>query len=110
MAREYTDPQKIPDDADGRDLAAYVGEDIGRVLMLRVAVGVAIITVVAGLMSESATDSLATACTAAGGAGVGLLLVAQLFGWRRSRQWLVIVSVTLVCCALLAAVFIGSRP
>lgn len=110
MAREYRDPQQIPDDADGRDLAAYVGEDIGRVLMLRVAVGAAVITIVAGLMSESATEALKTACLVAGGAGIALLLLAQLFSWRRTRQWLVILTVTLVCVGLLAAVFVGSRP
>lgn len=109
MAREHTDPQQIPDDADGRDLAAYVGEDIGRVIMLRVAALAAVVTLVAGFMSESATEALATACLASGAAGVVLLLLAQLFRWRRTRQWVVILGVTVVCAGLLAAVFAASR-
>ena len=108
MAREHTDPQQIPDDADGRDLAAYIGEDIGRVIMLRVAALAAVVTIVAGLMSESATQTLRAACLGAGSVGVVLLLLAQLFRWRRTRQWVVILGVTVVCAGLLAAVFAGS--
>jgi hypothetical protein len=109
MARDHTDPQQLPDDADGADLAAYVGEDIGRVIMLRVAALAAVVTIVAGLMSESATEGLRAACLTAGVAGVVLLLLAQLFRWRRTRQWAVVLGVTVVCAVLLAAVFTGSR-
>lgn len=109
MAGDYRDPHQIPDDADGRDLAAYVGEDIGRVLMLRVAAGVAVVAIVAGLLSESASEALKTACLVAGGVGIVMLILVQLFRWRRSRQWVVIAAVTLGCAGLLAAVFVGSR-
>ena len=107
--RDHTDPQQIPDDADARDLAAYVGEDIGRVIMLRVAALTAVVAIIAGLMSESASEALKGACIGAGTVGVVLLLGVQLFGVRRTRQWAVILLVTLACAGLLAAVFAGSR-
>lgn len=109
MTREPLDPHDIPDDAGASELVAYIGEDIGRIIMLRVAALAAVIAVVAGAMSESASSSLKTACLSAGGAGLVLLLLAQLFRWRRSRQWLAILVVTLACVGLLVAVFLGSR-
>ncbi|KRF02554.1 hypothetical protein ASG88_04040 [Nocardioides sp. Soil777] len=109
MAREHTDPQQLPGDADGRDLAAYVGEDVGRVVMLRVAALAAVVTLVAGFLSESATEALTTACLAAGAAGIVLLLLAQLLRWRRTRQWVVILGVTVLCTGLLTGVVAGSR-
>ncbi|MEI2713988.1 MAG: hypothetical protein V9G04_12050 [Nocardioides sp.] len=107
--RHPLDPHEIPDDADGGDLGAYIGEDLGRIMMLRVAVTVAIIGLVAGAMSESATPALKTACMVAGCAGVVLLLVAQLFRWPRRIQWFTIGGVMVACAGLLAAVFVGSR-
>ncbi len=109
MSKQPLDPHEIPDDAGAGDLAAYIGEDIGRILMLRVAALAGVLAIVAGAMSESASSGLQTACIVAGGAGLGLLLIAQLFRWRRSRQWTAILLVTVVCAALLGAVFVGSR-
>ena len=107
--REPLDPHEIPEDAGKGDLAAYVGEDIGRILMLRAAALFGVVSLVAGAMSESATSTLKTALFSAGGAGLVLLLLAQLFRWPRSRQWVAILAVIFVCGALLGAVFVGSR-
>lgn len=109
MSSAPLDPDRIPDDADAGDFAAYVGEDVGRMIMLRVAALFALACLVAGAMSESASSTLRTACFAAGGAGVTLLILAQLFRWRRSRQWVAILGVLVACGCLLGAVFVGSR-
>ena len=109
MSTQPRDPHDIPDDAGAGELAAYIGEDIGRIIMLRVAALAGVVSIVAGAMSESASSTLRTTCLAAGGAGLSLLLLAQLFRWRRSRQWIAILLVTLVCAGLLLAVFLGSR-
>lgn len=109
MTREPLDPHQIPDDADGGDLAAYVGEDIGRILMLRVAALTAIVCVVAGFMSESASQAVKTACLVVGGVGIVAILLAQLFRWPRRRQWVTIAVVTIASAGLLIAVFLGSR-
>ncbi|PUA79767.1 hypothetical protein [Nocardioides currus] len=109
MSTSPRDPHDIPDDAGVGELAAYVGEDVGRIIMLRVAALAAVLSLVAGAMSESASATLKTTCLSAGGAGIVLLLLAQLFRWRRSRQWVAILLVTLVCVGLLVAVFLGSR-
>lgn len=102
------DPHEIPDDATGRDLAGFVAEDIARYLGVRLAALLAVIAVIAGLLSESAPTGLKAACVAAGVAGAGLLLVAGLSRWRRGRQWWVIAGVVVVCGGLLAAVYGGS--
>ena len=109
MSRPPLDPQQIPDDASTGDLAAYVGEDVARLIVLRVAALTGVVTVITGLLSESASDELKAACLAIGGLGLVVLLLAQLFGWRRSRQWIAILVVTLACAALLVTVFLGSR-
>lgn len=109
MSKPPLDPHEIPDDAGSGELAAYIGEDIGRIIMLRVAALAGVVSLVAGAMSESATPTLKSACLAAGGGGLLLLLIAQLFRWRRSRQWIAILLVAAVCTGLLVAVFVGSR-
>ena len=85
MSRPPLDPQQIPDDASTGDLAAYVGEDVARVIVLRVAALTGVVTVITGLLSESASDELKAACLAIGGLGLVVLLLAQLFGWRVPR-------------------------
>lgn len=107
---DVPDPDAIPDDASGKELAGFVAEDVLRYLGARLAALVAVVAIVAGLMSESASSALKGACVGAGAAGVLLVLCAGLFGWRRSRQWWVLVGVLVVCGGLLAAVFVGSRP
>lgn len=100
---------QVPDDAGIGWLARHIGEDIARMVVLRIAATLSVVAIVAGAMSESASPALKASCAVAGGAGVMVLLAAGLFGWRRRRQWTAIVLVGLVCVGLLAAVFIGSR-
>lgn len=108
MASGPRDPQQIPEDASGADLAAYVGEDIGRQLVGRVAIFVALLCVLGGFTTD-ADQPVRTAGIAAGGVGAFALLVAALAGWRRSRQWLLILLVIAGCGALFATMLVQHR-
>lgn len=78
-------------------------------IMCPVAAMIAVVTLVAGAMSESASSAVKTACLIARGAGIVLLLLSQLFRWRRTRQWIAILTVVVLGGGLLTAVFLGSR-
>ncbi|WP_228943134.1 hypothetical protein [Nocardioides sp. Leaf374] len=101
MARPPLDPDQIPDDASGRDLAGYVGEDVGRQLALRVAAFVALLCALGGATTD-ADDTVRAGGLVAGALGALALLVAGLGRWRRARQWLLVAVVLLVCGGLLA--------
>jgi len=109
MSRPPLDPNEIPEDSSAGVVAAYIGEDISRIIMLRVSAFAGAVAIVAGLFSHSAPAGLKAACIASGSVGLAVLLAAQLFRIRRSRQWVVIFTVLLVCGSMLLAVLLNSR-
>lgn len=108
MTRQPLDPNQIPDDASGKDLAGYVGEDIGRSLMTRLAAFVAAICAVAGVTAD-ADEGVKAAALVAGLLGALTILVAALGGVRRSRQWTILLVVLVVCGGLLATAIAQHR-
>lgn len=95
-------------DTTGR-LLAWIGEDLARGLAVRVATLLCCVVLVAGLLSESASDAVRVACFVVGPAGLLLLLAAGLGGWGRTARWRVLGGTVLVSSGLLLAVFLGSR-
>lgn len=108
MTREPRDPNRIPDDAGGGELAAYVGEDVGRMLALRVAALVAALCLVAGVATD-ADQGTRAAGIVAGSLALLTLLVSQLGGWRRTRQWLLMGAVLVACGGLFAVLLAQHR-
>jgi hypothetical protein len=98
-------PDQLPDDATGRDLAAAVGEDVGRQLVGRLSLFVSALCVLAGLTTD--------ADAAVGGTGVGvgavafaLVALAALARWSLRRQWSLILGGLLASGALLALMLV----
>ncbi|CAB4695008.1 MAG: hypothetical protein F2667_03340 [Actinobacteria bacterium] len=108
MDRRATDPNQLPPDAEGRDLATYVGEDIGRQFMLRLSVFVALLCLLGGATTD-AEPAVKAAGASAGGLGAFLLLIAGLSRWQRPRQWTLLLLVLGVCGALLAVMLVQHR-
>ncbi|WP_139983017.1 hypothetical protein [Nocardioides litoris] len=99
------DPDQIPDDADGRDLARYVGEDLGRHVAIRVAVVLSALCILAGATTD-ADPGLRSLAAASGAGGFVLVLGVVIARAVRRTQWTAIVVTTLVCGTLLAAVLV----
>lgn len=94
-------PGHLADDATGRDLAAAVGEDVGRQLVGRLCLFVAALCVLGGLTTD-ADAALRGVAVGVGGGGFALVSVAALAHWQRRKQWLVILPVLLASGGLLA--------
>ncbi len=93
-------------DDDGRvlDAVAEIGEDIGRGLVTKVASFAVIFCFGAGVFEGGAPPALRVTAVVAAGVGGLIMMVATLGGWRRSRQWVVIVLNLLVCTGLTALI------
>ena len=102
-------PDEIPEDADRTTLVGYIGEDLARIFVRRVAALVALLALAGGLLVEEADPVLRTAAAVAGGSGASALLLAMLFGMRRTRQWLLLLGVLGICAALFAALMVQVR-
>lgn len=92
MDHTARDPHDLPDDADVGDLAAYVGEDVGRQIVVRLTLGVIALALLAGAFSEAA-DAVRVAAIAVSSVGLLLVVVAGLARWSRGRQWCVLALV-----------------
>ncbi|WP_370247657.1 hypothetical protein [Nocardioides sp.] len=108
MPSTSRDPHDLPDDAAPGVLAAYVGEDVGRQLMVRLCLGVAALGLLAGAFSE-ASDAARTAVAVVSGLGIVLLATAGLARWSRPRQWLAIAAVLVTTTPLVALVLAQHR-
>lgn len=102
-------PEETPSEPPGTvgggvgSAAALIGEDILRMLMLRVALAVAAVVAVVGVAGEELPAALRVADV---GAGIGAFLTAAVAGMQpastRARQWTIILGMLLVCGGLLA--------
>lgn len=109
MSGDRHDPHQIPDDTGRGGLVAYIGEDVLRGLTLRLTLLVTALTLLAAGTVGAAPDPARTAGLVVGGAGFLLVLVAVLSGWRRSRQWVVLL-VVLVASGSALGVLLAHAP
>lgn len=95
-------PNEIPDDTTGRGLVGWVGESLARGLVLRLALFVALVGALLGGINEVAPSWARVASAVVGVGGAGSILVSQLAGWRRARQWALLLLVLVVAIFLFA--------